>query len=66
MHIKLREQIDELYINIILSLPDDVIVLLPDDISLPELARRFPEVYERALVELKGGVHDHLHAFRQQ
>ena len=38
--------IDDLYADIILALSDEQITSLPHDISLEELIRRFPEVFE--------------------
>lgn len=42
-----RQNMDDLYAEIILTLSDQQIVGLPDGIAMAELARRFPEVYER-------------------
>ncbi len=38
---------DDLFADLILAIPDGELLGLPHDISMEELVRRFPEVYEK-------------------
>lgn len=43
---------DDLFVGILLALLDEDVVGLPKDITLEQLATRFPEIYERIRLSL--------------